>query len=115
MIEEQPDRLQSAKILSAIDLPNGFFHVSVDKDSCKFIAFVTPVAQYEFVRVPFGLCISLAVFQRFINTVFGELIKEEIMMAYFDDIIILTTDAEEAMDRLSRVLSVSEQHGLQIS
>lgn len=69
LIENQPDRLQSAKVFSVIDLPNGFFNVSLDEDSCKFTAFVTPIAQHEFLRVSFGLCISPAVFQRFINTV----------------------------------------------
>lgn len=49
------------------------------------------------------------------SSVFRELIKEEIMMVYFDDIIILAADAEEVMDRLSRVLSVAGPYGLQIS
>lgn len=58
LIDDQLDRLQGAKIFTTLDLKNGFFHVDVDEDSRKFTAFIIPDGQYEFLKIPFGLCNS---------------------------------------------------------
>ena len=71
-MEDQLDLLQGAKVFSILDLKNGFFHVSIEENSMKYTAFVIPNGHYEFMRVPFGLCNSPAVFQKFINAVFKE-------------------------------------------
>jgi hypothetical protein len=73
-VEVQLDLLQGAKYFSTFDLKNGFFYVFMDEQSRKVTAFVVPNGHYKFLRVPFGLCNSLAIFQRFINTVFRDLI-----------------------------------------
>lgn len=82
LIEDQLDRLQNAKVFSTLDLKNGFFHVRMDEASIKYTSFIVPDGQYEFLKVPFELCISPSVFQRFINAVFRELAKEKIVLIY---------------------------------
>lgn len=115
LIEDILDRLQEARIFSTIDLKNGFFHVDVGKDSSKYTSFVTHEGQYQFLKVPFGLCNSPAVFQRFINTVFRPLINDGIVLLYMDDIIILSASLEEGIERLRRVLNVASEYGLEIN
>ncbi|KAF0736105.1 Transposon Ty3-G Gag-Pol polyprotein [Aphis craccivora] len=75
LIDDQIDRLRGAVIFSTLDLRNGFFHVSVDEPSVKYTSFVVPSSQYEFLRTPFGLCISPPVFQRYVNFIFRDLIR----------------------------------------
>ncbi|GBM38921.1 Retrovirus-related Pol polyprotein from transposon 297 [Araneus ventricosus] len=75
LIEEVLDQLPSGKFFSTIDLKNGFFHVEMEEDSEKFTSFVTADGQYEFNKVPLGLCNSPSIFQRFINHVFRDLLK----------------------------------------
>lgn len=41
LIEEQLDNLQKARVFSTLDLKNGFFHVRVNKESQKYLSFVT--------------------------------------------------------------------------
>ncbi|GBM14591.1 Pro-Pol polyprotein [Araneus ventricosus] len=102
LIEEVLDQLHSGKFFSNINFKNGFFHVEIEKDSKKFTSFVTHDGQYEFNEVPFGLCNSPSIFQRFINHVFRDLLKEGIVIIYMDDIIIPSIDELDGLKRLSR-------------
>lgn len=114
IIDDQIDLLQKAQIFSTLDLANGFFHVPVEEKSRKYTAFVTPSAQYEFLRVPFGLCVSPPTFQRFINTIFCRQIQSGFVLVYMDDLIIPAETIDEAVVRLKEVLQVAAENNLQI-
>ncbi|GFV20795.1 retrovirus-related Pol polyprotein from transposon 17.6 [Trichonephila clavipes] len=115
LIEEVLDQLQSGNFFSTIDLKNGFFHVEMEENSKKFTSFVTHNGQYEFNKVPFGLCNSPSVFQRFINHVFRDLLKEGIVIIYMDDIIIPSSDELDGLNRLTRVLKTASEYGLELN
>lgn len=114
LIEDQLDQLQSGTIFTTLDLTNGFLHVPMKKESRMYTAFVTHSGQYEFKRVPFGLCNSPAVFCRFINVIFRPLITKGIMLTYMDDIIIIATNMNEAIERLDIVLTLAASYNLNI-
>ncbi|XP_043263810.1 uncharacterized protein LOC122404023 [Colletes gigas] len=115
LIDDQIDALQGASIFSTLDLKNGFFHVPVDSGSRKYTSFIIPDGQYEFLYVPFGLCNSPAVFQKFINAIFRKLIDEKIVLTYMDDLVIIATCYNSAIARLKRVLQLSAEFGLNIN
>lgn len=115
VIEDQIQKLNSAKVFCTIDLRNGFFHVPVENSSRKYTAFVTQSGTYEFTRAPFGLCNSPAVFQRFINCIFHEMIKEKVVLAYMDDLIIPGQSETECLKNLKDVLKLSSEYGLEIN
>ncbi|GFX81281.1 retrovirus-related Pol polyprotein from transposon 297 [Trichonephila clavipes] len=102
IIEEVLDKLGNGKIFTTLDLKNAFFHVDVDEASRKYTAFVTETGQYEFLKVPFGLFISSNYFQRYINYVFRELLRDGTLIIYLDDIIIPATDEKEACEKLAQ-------------
>lgn len=87
----------------------------MDEVSVKYISFVVPDGQYEFLRVPFGLCNSPAVFQRFINVVFRDLIREKIVLVYMDDLIVLSKNEDDGLRNLETVLMTASQAGLTIN
>lgn len=113
LIKDQLDALQGAKIFSTLDLKNGFFHVSVEETSRKYTAFIIPDGMYEFLCAPFGLCNSPAIFQKYINTVFKNLIRERVVLVY--DLIVPANDIESGVNRLECVLQVASAAGLQIN
>jgi len=113
LIDDQLDRLQSAKIFTTLDLKNRFFYVKVDENSRKFTAFIIPDGQYEFLRMPFGLCNSPAIFQRYINAVFRDLVNDGVVLTYMDDLII--PSGNYGLQRLNRVLDTASQFGLMIN
>ncbi|GFW30492.1 transposon Tf2-6 polyprotein [Trichonephila clavipes] len=57
--------------------------------------------------MPFGLSTCPSTFQRFINTIFRDLVVQGIVLPYMDDIVILAKNESEAIDRLKKVLQVS--------
>jgi len=115
VIEDQIDRLAEARVFSTIDLRNGFFHVDVEAKSRKYTAFVTHHGQYQFLKVPFGLCNSPPVFQMFINHIFRPLVNDGILLVYLDDLIVIASDVEEGIKRLQKVLQVASDYGLDIN
>lgn len=86
--------------------------VHVGSQACT--AFVTPDGQYQFRKVPFGLCNSPAVFQRYVNMVLNDLIRRNIVTVYMDDLIIASKTEHENFEKLRMVLAVAEQHGMVI-
>ncbi|XP_017467881.1 PREDICTED: uncharacterized protein K02A2.6-like [Rhagoletis zephyria] len=115
LIEDQLDRLQGAKMFSTLDLRNVFFHVRVEDAIVKYTSFVVPDGQFEFLRVPFGLCNSPPVFQRYINAVFRDAIREGIVLTYMDDLIVISADYVDGLERLKRVLGIASIAGLDIN
>ncbi|XP_076247774.1 uncharacterized protein LOC143187440 [Calliopsis andreniformis] len=115
LIEDQLDFLRDATIYSTLDLRNAFFHVTVEPESRKYTSFVVPDGQYEFLKVPFGLCNSPAVFQRFVNVAFKDLIAERVVLTYIDDLVVPATDYESAKQRLISVLKRASECGLIIN
>lgn len=114
-IDDQLDKLANFKIFSTLDLRNGFFHVPMNNESMKYTAFSTADGQFMFRKTPFGLCNSPASFNRFVSMVFSNLIKQNIVIQYVDDIIIPSDSYEEGIQRLRIVLQVAENYGLEFN
>lgn len=115
LIEDQLDLLQDGRVFSTIDLKNGYFHVPLDESSRKYTSFVTPEGQYEFLRVPFGLCNSPVVFSKYVRAVFEQLMQAKIVLSYIDDLIVPSASYEEDLARLKSVLKTTCRYGLIIN
>lgn len=115
LIEDLLDALQRARVFSTLDLRDGFFYVDIDKSSRKYTAFIVPDGHYEFCKVPFGLCNSPAIIQRFINMVFKKLIQEDVVLTYMDDLIIPSIDMKGGLKQLRKVLEVAGRARLNIN
>lgn len=112
VIEEQIDKLQDARIYTVLDLKNGFFHVPIEEDSRKYTAFSVPGGHYEFTRMPFGYCNSPAYFVKYIHAVFRQLIMNEIVIVYMDDIIVPSNNVEDGLAKLRLVLETASEYGI---
>ncbi|GFY03604.1 hypothetical protein TNCV_3092301 [Trichonephila clavipes] len=106
-IEDILDKLQNTRIFGTTYLLNVFFHVPVNKQRRPYTSFATQNGQFLFLKMPFGLSKCPSTFQRFINTVFRDLVVQGIVLPYMDDIVILANNESEAIDRLKKVLKMS--------
>ncbi|GFX72448.1 transposon Tf2-9 polyprotein [Trichonephila clavipes] len=113
LIKDVLDKLQEAKVYTTLDLKNGFFHVDVNEDSKHPTFFVVPDGQFEFNKVPFGLSTSPSVFQRYVYSIFRELMRKGVVIIYMDDLIIPAKDEKEGLEKLREVLEVASKYGLE--
>lgn len=113
LIDDQLDRLREKKIFTSLDLKNGFHHVRMNEKSIPYTSFVTPVGQYEYLRMPFGLTNSPRVFNRFIQLIFSELIYQGDLLVYLDDIMIATKTYSEHYEILKKVFRLAKKYNLQ--
>lgn len=72
------------------------------------------MGQYEYVKMPFGLCNAPIDFQRFINEVFKDLIRKHKVLVYIDDILIATQSIEEHLEILQEVFNVLHSNCLEL-
>ena len=99
------------KYFSSMDLFSGYHQIPMDPASIEKTAFVTFDGQWEYTRMPFGLCNAPPTFQRAMNEVFEDMIGKN-MFVYIDDITIHTNTFEEHIKIMKEVFRRLEKHGL---
>lgn len=102
LVEDQLAIVGNKKYFSLLDLKDGFHHVRVAEESIKYTSFVTPLGQYEWLRMPFGLRTAPATFQRYINLVLIEFTRAGDIAIYMDDILVATETIERHLEILER-------------
>ncbi len=84
---------QGNKIFSSLDLLSGYWQVPLPPESREVTAFGTPTGHFEWLRMPFGLKCAPITFQRMINTIFADILGNDVY-AYLDDLIICSKNGD---------------------
>ena len=74
--------------------------------------FLTNKGLFEPQVIYFGLCNSLGIFQRMMNSIFQELLHKRVLANYMDDFVILAKTMKELEERTIRFLKIIEKHNL---
>ena len=114
LIEDCIECLGGKNYFTNIDLRNGYFHVKMAPDSIKYASFLTPLGQFEYFRMPFGLKNAPSFFQRYIYNIFRDLVDEGLIIVYMDDVIIATADFSTHAELVSKVLRRMKRSGLSL-
>ena len=78
-VEDIATRLHGAKVFTVMDIRNGFWHVSLDKESSYLTTFQTPFGCYRWKRIPFGISSAPEVFQRKMHELIEGLVGVEVV------------------------------------
>uniref|UniRef100_A0A803SMA6 Gypsy retrotransposon integrase-like protein 1 n=1 Tax=Anolis carolinensis TaxID=28377 RepID=A0A803SMA6_ANOCA len=111
LISELLSRVQGAKVFTKLDLRGAYNLIRIWEGDEWKTAFNTCFGCHEFRVMPFGLCNAPAVFQRFINDVFRDLI-DQFVVIYLDDIFIFSKDEKEHRQHVKQVLHRLRANGL---
>lgn len=97
------DKLGKCMYFTTLDLASGFYQVEMNEADIPKTAFNVEHGHYEFLRMPMGLKNSPSTFQRVMDDVLRGL-QNDICIVYLDDIVVLGTSLQEAINNLEKVL-----------
>lgn len=114
LLDDCIEFLGGKNCFSVLDLKNGFHQLPMDKESIKYTDFVTPFGQYEYTCMPFGLKNGPSAFQRWLTSIFRDMIDAGELIIYIDDILIATHCVDTHLRILKKLLTRLIEHGLQL-
>ena len=114
LIEDQLALVGNNKYFTLLDLKNGFHHVQIASDSLKYTSFVTPLGQYEWLRMAFGLPTAPPTFQHYVNLIYAEFTRVGDMTIYMDDILVATQTIEHHLGILEQVFKTLLENLLEL-
>lgn len=113
-IDDIFDNLGNSQFFSTLDLASGFHQIKLEKESRRACAFSTPLGQFQFKRLPFGLSISPNSFSRMMAIAFNEIIPERAFL-YIDDLIVLGYSSKNHLANLRKVFEICRRVNLKLN
>jgi len=112
LIGEVIDKLKEAKYFNKLDLIWGYNNVWIRKGDEWKATFLTNKGLFEPQVMYFRLCNLPETFQRMMNSIFWELLHEEVLANYMDNFVIPAKTMKELEERTIRFLKIAEKHNL---
>ena len=111
-LQESLNNLGGNTVFSTIDLNTGYYQVPVKKEHRQFTSFVVNGKQFEFRRMPFGVCNEPATFQGIMNKILQNVSSCKV---YLDDIIVYSRTLKEHYVKLKEVLEKLAENGATVN
>ncbi|KAJ9524331.1 hypothetical protein QJQ45_008531 [Haematococcus lacustris] len=109
LIDDLFDKLAGKRVFSSLDLQSGYHQIRITEEDVPKTAFLTPMGQFQFKVLCFGLTNAPATFKRMMNNVFKPLINECVLV-YIDDILVMSNTPEEHVQHLRQVLQLMREN-----
>ncbi|CAF0929655.1 unnamed protein product [Brachionus calyciflorus] len=106
--------LAKSRWFTKLDLFTGYFQIKLDPDTRKYTAFGCERGLFEFLVLPMGLTNAPASFQRAMNEILKEAIKQGFVVVFIDDILIHSNNLEQHLQHVETVINILKKHGLQV-
>ena len=115
-IDEALEKLGNARYFSTLDMGSAFWQVPLTERAKECTAFVTHRGQYQWNRMPFGLCNATATFQRLMSQVLVRILPRygNVVLCYVDDVLIATWSQKDHVTRLRDVFAALKAAGLKL-
>jgi hypothetical protein len=102
-IDEMLERLANHSFFCYLDGYSGYHQIPIHPDNQSKTTFTCPYGTFTYRRMSFGLCNSLASFQRCMMAIFSNLI-EMVMAVFLDDFSVYGKTFEDCLANLDKVL-----------
>ncbi|XP_072160270.1 uncharacterized protein [Bemisia tabaci] len=114
-IQATLDKLKGAKVMSKLDLKDGYWHIPLAESSKQYSAFTVPGrGLFEWNFMPQGLHSAPATFQRLIDNALGPEC-DDFAVKFLDDIFILSPNLSTHKEHLRLIFSKLKEAGLTLN
>jgi len=104
------DSTAECKLLSFLDCYSGYHQISLKEDDQIKTSFITPFDAYCYTTMSFGLKNAGATYQRAIPQCLHDEIRDDLVEAYVDDVVVKTRDASTLIDNLDRTFNALNKY-----
>ena len=106
--------LADAVIITTTDCTKGFWHEALDEESSYLTTFGTEFGRFRFTVMPFGISVAGDVFQRKLDTIFGNLPQ---VACIADDIIVVgyKEDHSDHDEAFSKLLNTAHENNVKLN
>ncbi len=108
-MDDLAGRLKGCKIISKLDLKQGYNQIPMSSADISKTAIITPFGLFEFLRMPFGLRNAGQSFQRMMDKI---LVGMPAAYCYMDDILLASPDHSTHKEDLRMQLAALREYGL---
>ena len=112
LINEILDKLKGAKYFTKFDVRWGYNNVRIKEGDQWKAAFSTNRGLFEPTVMFFGLCNSPATFQAMMDSIFKDMIQDNQVIVYMDDVLIFAQTQEDLEQYTKKVLQCLREHNL---
>lgn len=84
----------------------------MNETSVPYTSFVTPLGQYEYLKMPFGIANAPKVFSRFTRQILADLIDKDEIILYMDDILLATETVPDHFNILKKIFNFAAKFDL---
>ena len=108
------DRVAGAKLLTKLDLREGYYLIRINEGNKWKTAFRTRYGHFEYTVMPFGLAFAPATFQNMMNEVLGGFLDQEVVV-YIDDVLTYSENVEQHIELDKKVLKKLAEYNLAVA
>ena len=110
-VEQLFSKLGKAQYFTKMDLSKGYWQIPIKEEVRHMTAFTTPLGQFQWTMMPFGLKNAVAVFSRMMRKLLEPLQRDDVHN-FMDDILIATETWKEHMEAFKAVLKRLDEANL---
>jgi len=114
LMDELRDRVAGAKVFTKLHLKDRYHLIRMRKGDEHKTGFRTRYGLYEYKVMPVGLVNAPATFQTMMNKVLREFLDHRVVV-YLDDILLYSSNMDDHIRLVQKVLDRLEQHDLAVS
>ena len=112
-LDEVVHSLKGARCFASADNTKGYWQFPLAEASKRYTAFTCPVGSFEHNRVPMGLKVAAAHYQRTMNRILEEMLYTHILQ-YIDDTLLFAKNEEELLDSIERYFTLLARYNVKL-
>ncbi|GKC07909.1 putative nucleotidyltransferase, ribonuclease H [Tanacetum coccineum] len=105
------ERLAGHKYYCFLDGFLGYFQIPIAPEDQEKTTFTCPYGNFAYKRMPFGLCNAPSTFQRYMTSIFHELIEDS-MVVFMDDFSVFGNSSDHCLKNLEKMLKRCKETNL---